>query len=236
MINHARRVMARGYRLHSTMRLETSGMPAETPPLTMTRFLPLLFLLAGLSSVRGDVAALDAWLTRQSSIRSLEVSFTQERKLPALKQPLSTPGKLSFAKPNRIRWQLGEPAQTLAISDGTTLTLIEDAGKSVRQIPADSPRAARFSMLSGESFSSPQAFHNAFTIVEWRVALGIHQYTLQAKDRRMRAEVPWIFIDIDSKANELRALEMELRDKSRVRTMFHHPRFNLEFPADRFKP
>jgi outer membrane lipoprotein carrier protein len=202
----------------------------------MHRFLPFLLLITALSPVRADVAALDAWLVRQSSIRTLEVSFTQERRLPALKQVVSSPGKLSFAKPNRVRWQLGEPAETLAISDGTTLTLIEDAGKSVRQIPADSPRAARFSMLSGGSFANPEAFHAAFTIVETRVALGIHQYTLQAKDRRMRSEVPWIFIDIDPARNELRALEMELRDRSRVRTLFHDPQFNLELPIERFRP
>lgn len=200
----------------------------------MSRLSIILVFLATLSTARADLTALNAWLARQGTTRSLEVSFTQERKLPALKEPVSTPGRLSFQKPDKIRWQLGEPAETTAISDGVTLTLIEDGGKKVRKIAADSPRAARFSVLSGGSFNSVESFNESFEVTDWRVSLGIHQYTLKPKDRRMRAEVPWIFIDIDPKKIELRALEMELRDKSRVRTLFYNPKFNIKFPEDRF--
>jgi outer membrane lipoprotein carrier protein len=228
--------MTSGYLTGFGLRLESSV------PLPMIRrnpmpiFRSICFLVATLAPAHADVAVLEAWLVRQRSIRSLEVAFVQERRLPALKHPVSTPGKLSFEKPNRIRWQLGEPVQTLAVSDGTTLTLVEDAGKSVRHVPADSPRAARFSTLTGNSFGNAEAFHEAFAVVESRVSLGIHQFTLQPKDRRTRAEVPWVFLDIDPVRTELRALEMELRDKSRIRTVFGEARFNLEFPAAHFQP
>lgn len=184
--------------------------------------------------VRADPAVLDAWLTRQAGVRSLDVHFTQERRLPALKAPVSTPGRLSLVKPDKLRWQLGDPVETIAISDGRTLTLVEDGGKSVRRMPAGSPQAARFSMLSGDSFGSPQAFEQAFEVVEWRVTHGIHQFTLRPRERRMRGEVPWVFIDVDSKANELRSFELELRDRSRVRTVFHNPKTNIDLPAGLF--
>jgi len=186
-----------------------------------------LFLSIG-TIVRADSAALDAWLDRQKSIDTLETAFVQERKLPSLKQPVTTPGKLSFAKPGRVRWQLGEPAATIAMSDGATLTLIDYATKTARRIPADSPQAARFSMLTGKGFQSPENFHGMFEIVEQRVESGIHQFTLKPKDRRLRSQVPWVFLDIDPVKNELRAMELELQDKSRIRTLFQNPRFNAK--------
>ena len=191
-------------------------------------------ILALAATARADNAALEAWLARQKSIDTLETSFTQERKLPSLKQAVTTPGKLSFAKPGRVRWQLGDPAATLVTSDGTTLTLIDYTEKTARRIPADSPQAARFSMLTGKGFQTAEDFYAMFEVTAWRVESGIHQYTLKPKDRRLRSQVPWVFLDIDPAKVELRAMEMELQDKSRVRTLFQNPRFNAKLPQALF--
>lgn len=200
------------------------------------RFLiPLLSLLL-LAIARADNAPLDAWLKRQVSITTLDAGFTQERKLPALKNPTTTLGHLSFSKPYKVRWQLGEPIETLAVSDGTTLTLIETAKKTARQTSVNSPQAARFSLLTGRAFQTPESFYQAFEVIESRVESGIYQYTLKAKDRQVRAQIPWIFLDIDPEKNELRAMEMELSDKSRLRTVFSNPRFNLKLDDSLFKP
>ncbi len=199
------------------------------------RFLISLLLLT-FANVHADNAQLDLWLKRQSSITSLDSAFIQERKLPALKLPTTTPGRLSFSKPDKIRWQLGEPFETLAVSDGKTLTLIEVATKTARQTGADSPQAARFALLSGKAFQSIETFYQTFEVIESRVTSGIHQYTLKAKDRRTRSQIPWIFLDIDPSKNELRALEIELQDKSRLRTIFQNPRFNLDLNEALFKP
>ena len=156
--------------------------------------------------------------------------------MPALKEPVTTNGRLCFSKPDKVRWQLGEPFETLAVSDGKTLTLIEAAAKTARRTSVDSPQAARFSLLSGKAFESTETFYQTFEIIESRVTSGIHQYTLKAKDRRIRAQIPWIFLDIDPEKNELRALEMELQDKSRLRTVFHNPRFNTKLDDSLFSP
>lgn len=200
------------------------------------RFLIFLLPLLAVVTASADNAALDFWLKRQASITSLDAGFIQERKLPALKNPVTTQGHLSFAKPDKIRWQLGEPLETLAVSDGKTLTLIEAATKIARQTDVNSPQAARFSLLSGQAFQSSESFHQAFEIIESRVNSGIHQYTLKPKDRRLRAQIPWVFLDIDPEKNELRAMELELQDKSRLRTVFSNVRFNLKLDESLFKP
>lgn len=198
---------------------------------------PLFILLSILTaSAFAQDAVLDGWLDRQATISSLNANFTQQRKLPSLKEPVTTPGRISFAKPDKFRWQLGEPMQTLAVSDGTTITLIEESEKSARQISKDSPQAARFALLSGKAFESKNSFYESFEVTENRVTDGIHQYTLKPKDRHMRTNVPWVFIDIDPVKKELRAMELEMQDKSRVRTVFNNPKFNTKLPDSLFKP
>jgi outer membrane lipoprotein carrier protein len=194
--------------------------------------IPVLFL----SNAIAQNAELETWLKRQSSITSLDASFTQERKLPALKEPTTTKGRLCFVKPDKVRWQLGDPFETLAVSDGETLTLIDAAAKTARRTGVDSPQAARFSLLSGKAFETVEKFYQTFEVIESRVTAGIHQYTVKAKDRGVRSQIPWIFLDIDPERNELRALEMELQDKSRLRTVFEKPRFNVKLDESLFRP
>ncbi|MES2475092.1 MAG: outer membrane lipoprotein carrier protein LolA [Verrucomicrobiota bacterium] len=200
----------------------------------LRRLLLLTFSLA--ATLHAGPPVLDAWLKRQESIISLDATFTQERKLPALKNPTITSGRLCFVKPDKVRWQLGDPFETLAVADGKTLTLIDASTQTARRTAVDSPQAARFSLLTGKSFGSPDAFYQSFEVIDSRVSSGIHQFTLKPKDRRIRSQVPWIFLDLDPEKIELRAMEMELQDKSRVKTIFHSPRFNGNIPDSLFQP
>lgn len=200
------------------------------------RLLIFLLPIISLTSSPADVVPLDAWLRRQVSVTTLDSTFVQERRLPALKVPISTPGRLTFAKPDKMRWQLGEPAETIAVSDGKILTLMDIPTKTARRIGLESPQALRFSLLSGKAFQSPEKFYATFDLVESRVTAGIHQYTVKPKDRRLRRQVPWIFLDIDLRRNELRALEMELQDGSRLRTVFSNPRYDAKLDSSLFHP
>lgn len=217
------------------MPLESSPTAAKLgqPAMRLCTLLIPLFLVV---AARADNGPLDAWLKRQASITSLDADFTQERKLPALKAPVVTKGRISFSKPDKMRWQLGDPVETLAVSDGATLTLVDTAAKTARRTGVNSPQAARFSLLSGKAFESPERFQQAFEIIESRVSSGIHQYTLKAKDRKIRSQIPWIFLDIDPEKSELRGMEMELQDKSRLRTVFQNVKFNRKLDDSLFKP
>ena len=188
------------------------------------RMIVALALLAPLSQAAPET--LDRWLARQESIRSLDVPFTQTRTVPSLKEPLVTPGRMVIQKPDKLRWQLGEPAVTIAISDGETITLVDRKEGTARRVAANSPKATRFSLLGGRAFRSPEAFRKAFEVAAHRVDKGIDQYTLRPLDRSLRKQVPWVFLSIDPKSNNLVALEIEMSDKSRVRSEFGTPEIN----------
>ncbi len=206
----------------------------------VARFALFVFTLVAASAaepaVVPDTRALEAWLARQPSIRSLEAGFTQERRLPTLKQPIVTPGRVAMQRPDKLRWELGEPAATIAVSDGVKLTLIDVAAKAARRMDADSPQAREFTLLAGEAFRDISSFRKAFEIEDQRANEGVHQYTLRPLDRRLRAKMPRLILEIDAAAKELRAIELELADRSRIRSVFHAVKINPPMDATRFQP
>jgi outer membrane lipoprotein-sorting protein len=199
----------------------------------------LACLLVALTSIASaaelDTAPLEAWLAKQGSVRSIEADFVQERTLPALRKPVSTPGTFSMQRPGKMRWELGSPVKTLAVSDGDTMTLVDVAKKRARRISADSSRAKPFTLLAdGALNGSLDDFKQTFELVESRVTNGIYQLTARPRDRKLRDKVQWVFLDIDPKTQLLRAMEIRLDDKSRIRTIFSNSKINPKLPADRF--
>lgn len=201
----------------------------------MSRVLCCLIVTALIAHAAPDTTALYAWLKRQPSIRTLEATFSQERTMKSVKQPLITPGKIAFERPNRMRWELGNPPQTIALSDGQTLTLMDVAEKTARQIPSDSPRARQFSIIAGRAFQDAAGFEEAFEVIDQRVVSGIHQYTLKPRDAKLRGDIPWVFLDIEPQSNELRVLDFQMNDRSRVRTIFTKISINPKLAGGMFQ-
>lgn len=202
------------------------------------RLLPiLLFALTPLLHAEVEnTAPLEAWLERQASIETLQADFTQERRLPALKEPVSTPGSLTLVSDGSLRWTLGQPPKTVAISDGETVRLIDIAEQEARELSADSARAKPFTLLGDKALNGGlEGFREIFELVEVRMSRGIYQLTTRPRKGAMRRRVPWVFFDIDPEKRELRALEVELEDDTRIRTVFRNTRFNEEIPASRFE-
>jgi len=181
-----------------------------------------------------DPKPLETWLRKQSTIRSLEADFTQERRLPSLKKPVIAKGRLSMRRPGWFRWELGNPPKTIALADGSTLVLADAVKKRARRIPLDSPEARRFTLLASEAFASSDTFHKTFELHETRTTNGIYQATLRLLDRRMRSKIPWIFLTIDSRSSRLLAIEIELSDQSRILNRFTKVRINPKLPDSRF--
>lgn len=195
----------------------------------------LVLLLALPLRAETDTAPLEAWLKRQSGIRTLEADFVQQRTLPALKKPVETPGKLWMGEGGKLRWELGTPPKTIAVSNGSEVTFVDIAKQRAKVMDSNSSEARSFTMLSGDSMKGGlDGFLEIFQPVESRVVNGIYQLTTRPKPRKMRSKVGWVYFDIDPKKNELRAMEIRLDDKSRIKTIFSNTRFNRGVPAERF--
>lgn len=192
------------------------------------RLFALLLALTAVVRAELDLKPLETWIDRQKNVRSLDARFVQERKLPSLKKPIATTGRMRMLRPGKLRWELGDPVKTLAVSDGATMTLLDVAKKRGKRIEADSPEAKQFTLLSDGSFRDLAGFQERFELVESRMSGPIYQLTVRPKDKAMRKHVVWLFLDIDTRSQELRALDLELDDKTRIRTVFSHAKVNAK--------
>ncbi|MCW1926327.1 outer membrane lipoprotein carrier protein LolA [Luteolibacter arcticus] len=199
---------------------------------------PLLILLSLISLARAelDLKPLEIWLGKQKTLQSLDAEFVQERKLPSLKKPVTTPGRMRMVRPGKLCWELGNPVKTLAVSDGTTMTLLDVSKKRGKKIDTSSPEARQFTLLSDEAFRDLAGFQNTFELVESRMSGSIYQLTVRPKDKSMRKHVTWMFLDIDTRNHELRALDLEMDDKSRIRTVFSDTKINAKVDPAIFTP
>src|SRR5690606_21715580 len=83
--------------------------PSRLPLAPMRRLLALLLSVSPLAAAEPDLKPLEAWIAGQKGLKSLDAEFVQERKLPSLKKPVATPGRLRVQRPGKLLWELGQP-------------------------------------------------------------------------------------------------------------------------------
>src|SRR5216684_501252 len=80
-----------------------------------SRLFLFLALICGNLSAADSESALTMWLASQTNIQTWSAEVIQTRALKSLAQPLTATGRVWFAAPNRFRWELGTPPQTIAL-------------------------------------------------------------------------------------------------------------------------
>src|SRR5207247_8789439 len=101
--------------------------------------LALFAMAAVATNVHGENSSrgrsLSSWLTAQTNIQSWSADFVQTRTFKSLTQPLTATGHVWFAEPNRFRWELGHPPQTIAVRATTEMLVIYPRLKRVERYP-----------------------------------------------------------------------------------------------------
>jgi outer membrane lipoprotein carrier protein len=101
--------------------------------------LALLFFLPGVPARSADL--LDKWIAAQANLRTWTADIVQTRNFKTLAQPLVANGKVWVAAPDRFRWELGQPPQTIALRQPAELTIVYPRLK----------RAERYSLQPGQT-------------------------------------------------------------------------------------
>src|SRR5436190_174385 len=83
----------------------------------------------------GASSFLGAWLNSQTNIQTWSAEVIQTRALKSLTQPLTASGHVWFAAPNRFRWELGNPPQTIALRQPEQMLVIYPKLKRVEKYP-----------------------------------------------------------------------------------------------------
>ena len=183
---------------------------------------------------------LHAWFAAQADTQTWSAEFTQTRTLKSLTQPLVTEGRLWFAAPNQFRWELGTPAQTIAIRRSNEVTVIYPRLKRAERYPLDnSPRNPMRDMLSllEAGFPRSQAdLEKTFRILSAREIDGVCHLLLEPKAAATRKLVPEVAVGLSLDDWSLATSSLRFADGSSLRNDYRNVKKNPEVKPDLLVP
>ena len=197
-------------------------------------FLPLMawvFFLAGFRAAAADTnAVLDGWFDAQANLKTWSATFTQTRSLKTLTQPLVATGRIWFSAPNQFRWELGDPARTIALRHADEMYVIYPRLKRAEHysLGASAPKDWRdaMSLLDAGFPRGRAAFEAQFKVLSLAETNGVWETTLQPASAFARQMMPELRISLRTNDYSLTATELVFTDGSRMRNDFSSPRLN----------
>lgn len=214
--------------------------------------LPFLSVLAASGVHAADSGAerqaraiVQQWIENGANVKSLEIDFVQERKLKALRQPLTKPGKIWFQRPDSFHWQIGEPPAIIAVrKSGGDLQVADTKEKKIRVWSVEEitteladGKGHGFAMAGSGFPASLELFEQQFEINTARETkeAGVWDVNLDLRDRKAGIFVKEIIFTIQPADGSLRKFEIFMRDGSIMTTRVVSAKKNAVIPVGAFQ-
>ena len=205
-------------------------------------FVVVLLVVCGFG-LRARAAELDpavvAWLNAQAKIQTWTADFVQTRTLKSLTQPLTAAGHLWFSAPNRFRWELGQPPQTIALRAPNELLILYPRLKRVERFPLAGMQAGPWrdalALLEAGFPRSQSELQAQYTLVSQTVN-GPTGEIVRPRSASARKMIPQLKIDFDTQNFSLRSTELRFADGSSMRNDFKNPVLNPVIDPALFNP
>lgn len=222
-------------------------------PLSFMRVLsvtPFLCVLASTHLLGADAgtdprAVVAEWINAGAKVKSLEIDFVQERKLKALRMPLTKPGKIWFQRPESFRWQINEPPTIVAVrKSGGDLRVADTKEKTLRvwsaaELAAEAAngKGHGFAMAGAGFPASIEAFEQMFEIdsAKETPAPGVWDIRLDLRDKKAGIFVKEIVFTIQPGDGSLKKFDIFMRDGSIMTTRVLTAKKNTAIPAAVFQ-
>jgi outer membrane lipoprotein-sorting protein len=180
------------------------------------------------------------WLGAQTNLQTWSAEVTQTRSLKTLAQPLTAHGRVWFAAPNRFRWEIQTPSQTIAVRQPEQLLVIYPALKRVERYSLQGDQAGPWkdtlSLLEAGFPRAPAELEARFKVLSESLSNEICDLVLQPRSASARRLLPQIKVAFATNDFTLRATELVFADGSRLRNDFSHPQLNPKLAQDLFTP
>jgi len=180
------------------------------------------------------------WLNAQTNFQTWSADFTQTRALKALAQPLTAKGHVWFAAPNQFRWELGSPAQTIAVRQPEQMLIIYPRLKRAERYPltagAAGPWKDALALFEAGFPRSQTDLESRFKILSFVRTNDVCAVTLQPKAAAARRMMPQIQIAFATNDFSLRATELTFGDGSTLRNDFANAEQNPRLDETVFAP
>jgi outer membrane lipoprotein-sorting protein len=178
---------------------------------------------------------LDGWFSAQAQVHSISADFVQTRTLKTLVQPLTATGHLWFAPPSQFRWELGHPAQTIALRDGDNMYVVYPRLKRAEHyaLGASAPAQWRdaMSLLDAGFPSTRQQFDSQFQLKSVAETNGIWVLSLQPQSGVARQMMPELEVFLSTNNYLLAGTKLVFLDGSSMRNDFTNTVVNA--PVDK---
>jgi outer membrane lipoprotein-sorting protein len=189
-----------------------------------------LCMAATVSHAADPSGLLDCWFTAQTNLQTWSADLTQTRSLKVLSQPLVSTGKVWVAVPNRFRWELGQPAQTIALRQPDQLFLIYPRLKRAEKYSLDGappgPWKDALALLEASFPRSRADLESHFRVLSVTQTNSIVQVALQPKSASARKFMTEIQVSFRTNDFSLTATELKFSDGSSMRSDFTNPLLN----------
>lgn len=204
--------------------------------------LPLVALLAGVGSGLSHAAdanrILDDWCAGQTNIHTWSADLTQTRSLRVLSQPLVAQGRVWVALPNRFRWELGQPAQTIAVRRPDELLLIYPRFKRAEKYPLGSaqpgPWQDALALLDASFPRSRTQLESRFRVASITHTNSTVSLLLEPKSAAARRIILGIQVSFQTNNYTPAATELRMSDGSTMRTVFTNSVVNAPLNPELF--
>lgn len=170
------------------------------------------------------------WLSHQAGIQTWSARFLQTRALKTLAQPVQSEGRVWFQAPDRFRWELGQPAQTIAVRQSNEVVVLYPRLRRAERYPlspeSTGPWSQMLSLLEAGFPKSREDLDARFTITsETRTNDNVH-LELRPKSATVRRMLPKLRIVLSATHATLQATELVFGDGSSLRNDFSEAQLN----------
>jgi outer membrane lipoprotein-sorting protein len=197
-------------------------------------------LLAEIAVADSGTALLDQWISAQTNLHTWTADCTQTRSLKVLSQPLVARGKVWVVVPDRFRWELGQPAQTIAMRLPDQFLIVYPRLKRVEKYPLGGvqpgPWKDALALLEASFPRSRADLDSHFRVLSVTETNSLMQVTLQPKSVSARKFMAEIEISVNIRGFTPVATEMRFSDGSSMRNDFANIVVNTPIAPELFDP
>jgi len=195
-------------------------------------------LVSGHVHAAGTNAVLESWFAAQANVKTISTDFVQTRHLKTLVQPLTAKGHLWFAFPDQFRWELGQPAQTIAVRSADDMWVVYPLLKHAERYPlgASAPREWRdaMSILDAGFPRTRKEFDTQFQLRSLTESKGNWVLDLQPRSAGARQFMPDLQVDLATNDFSLTGNKLVFLDGSEMRSEFTNLQVNVPFDKNLF--
>jgi outer membrane lipoprotein-sorting protein len=181
-----------------------------------------------------------AWLSAQTNLQTWEAQVIQVRTLKSLTDPLTATGRVWFAAPNQFRWELGNPAQTIAVRQPGQMLILYPRLKRAERYPLNTERAGPWrdalALLEAGFPRNESELQSRFRILDETTTNDLHEVSLQPRLSRTRQLMPQLKVGFSTRDFSLRMTELQFADGSTMRNEFTNATLNPRLDPSIFTP